>query len=121
MSKPIKVETDFNFSFKGVDGKEIIGLDTASKIVANLLYNGVSGKEDKLRNRNWALKLHNEGKLELEPKEMDAILEACERGQLRDGYYLVLSDLFDEKREEYKALKDAAKKAAATEPTEPKE
>lgn len=103
MSKD-RISVDFNFKFKGLDGKEISGAGPASEVIANMLYNGKTDGDRKVRNVNWALELMKSGLLDLNPKEMDDILAVCDAGQLKDGYYISVQTLFDQKREEWRAL-----------------
>lgn len=108
MSK-IKVAVDFNFKFKGPDGKEISSVDPANKVLSGLLFNGQSPKESKRRNTEWSEKLLMDGVLELEPREMDDILACCDQQGVKDGYYVALDTLFQAKREEWRALYEASK------------
>ena len=103
MQKSIKVTVDFNFKFKGPEGKEVAGIGPANQVVASMIFNGASPKENKRRNVGWADKLSEDGKLELEPVEMDDILAVCDQQGIRDGYYIALENLFNVKREEWRA------------------
>lgn len=101
MSKE-RISVDFNFKFKDITGKEIP--QSASEVIANILYNGKTDGDKKVRNVNWALKLNEAGVLDLNPKEMDDILSYCDAGQLKDGYFIALQKVLDDKREEWKDL-----------------
>lgn len=112
----IKVEIDLNFHFTGLDGQFLKSngqlLDPVNKLVANFLYNGFSpDKSDKLRNRTWAMDLFKSGKIEVSKKEIDAILEVCQRQGMADGVYCELQDVMERKKEEWDTKREQQKSA----------
>lgn len=116
--KDIKVTLDLNFQFKGPNGKSATSqgnpLAPANELVSNFLFNGYSpDKSDKARNRAWSGQLYLDGKITVDKKQMDAILECCSKAGMADGYYCQLEDLVESKKEEWDSLKEEAKKEKA--------
>lgn len=114
--KDIKVTIDLNFLFNGANGKPAATsqgnlLAPANEHVANFLFTGFSpDKSDKARNRAWSGQLYIDGKLDLDKKQIDAILECCSKGGMADGFYCQLQDYLDAMKELWDATKAEAKK-----------
>jgi len=70
----MKVNLDWNF--KGLDGKDLQG-DTAAKLVANMLSNKAEGIAP-IKAYDWAIKLFNEGELEVDETDFEALQRVIE-------------------------------------------
>lgn len=115
MSK-ITVTIDLNWQFKGPDGKPVKSngqeIPPVNQLVANFLYNTFSqDKSDKLRNRLWAQELYKDGLIQADKREIDAILDVCQRGNMADGVYCELNDYMESKKEEWQKLHEEHKNA----------
>lgn len=109
--KDIKVTIDLNFQFNGPNGKPATNLAPANEIVAQFIFNGYSpDKSDKARNRAWSSQLYIDGKIDVDKKQIDAILECCSRASMSDGYYCQLQDYLEAMKELWDATRAEAKK-----------
>jgi hypothetical protein len=69
------MKLDFNFQFKGLDGKEMKG-DSAGQVLSQVLASQNKGNSIKLY--DWALKLYNGQELEIDDTDADVLIGLIE-------------------------------------------
>lgn len=111
----IKVTIDLKRKFTGLNGLPFTTgqgaeLAPANEIIAGFLYNNFSpDKSDKLRNRTWAEDLYKTGKLELDKKSIDVIVNVAGNSGMLDGLFCQFNDWMEEYKAEWDRLREEEK------------
>jgi hypothetical protein len=72
------MKLDFNFQFKGLDGKETQG-ESAGKILSSVL--AAQNKGNAIKLYDWALKLYNDKPLEIDKTDAEVLSALIENSE----------------------------------------
>lgn len=88
------MQIDFKKEIKALNGEAY--KENMASVVANHLFNAKS--DDPLKTHDWALKLHNDGVIEVDSSDINKLTEAIKKFEIPDGVLgQILKELFSQR------------------------